>query len=233
MRRRSLSILVLPLLFAASLASAQQPHPVAHARPITYVKRGMPVRRVSAGVRGYSDVPLDRLPVALVAPHDHVPWTIHTQPTLFWRYAGKRDQIARAVVQFTRGTRVDSFPLTITNDALQRIDIAPLGLTLARDADYKWSVRVYRHDAALPPESDEAWLRVVGANTLGTEPNDPIDLAHASAAVGLWYDAFAALTAAQRAAPDDDSLGAAASAFVASTVRGLTLAPSSSQRKPQ
>lgn len=201
------------------------------ARPITYVKRGAPVRRTSAGVRGFDETALDRQRVVLVAPHDHVPWSVRTRPTLYWRFTGERGGIANIVFRLTRGARTDSVSVTgpLDDAPLQRIDLATLGLTLHRDVDYRWSVVVHYTDPALGAPSDEAWIRVVGANTLGTEPNDQLELARAAAAVGLWYDAFDTLTEAVHKSPSDDSLGVSWSSFVTSTVKGLsptTLSPS-------
>ncbi len=227
---RHLSLIALAgtiaLQVTAAFPAAAQRTPNAsadRARPITYAKRGAPVRRVSAGVRGFDDLSLDRQPVVLVAPHDHVPWSIRTQPTLYWRYSGPRDDISRVTLRLTHGQRTDSVALTLplAESPLQRIDLATLGVTLQRDTDYEWSVVVHRADASPGAPSDKAWIRVVGANTLGTEPNDPVELARRAASVGLWYDAFAALTTAYREAPSDDALGAAWSSFISSTVKGL------------
>jgi hypothetical protein len=105
---------------------------------------------------------------------------------------------------------------------MQRIELARHNVTLTRDVDYQWSVVVRRATASLPPETDDAWLRVVGSNTLATEPGEPMELARAAAAVGLWYDAFTALTDLYVSEPTDRAVGDAWSSFVSRTVQGLT-----------
>jgi len=202
-----------------SRMEAQQPRLSAPA--IKYVKRGAPVRRVSAGVRGHAPVALNRQAVALLAPHDHVGWTMLPQPTLFWRYHGRLDAVASATLILRNGSRVDSIALPLPDSGLQRIDLASHRITLQRDVDHKWMVVVLRRDRSLAPETDEVWLRVVGSNTLSTEPHDPMELARAAAAVGLWYDAFAALTDLYAADPSDRAIADAWSGFVTRTVVGL------------
>ncbi len=221
-------IAMLLVMLPVSLAQAQVPRPATppHDRAIKYVKRGAPVRRVSAGVRGHSAVGLDRQAVALLAPHDHVAWTASDQPDLYWRFAGRSEQIARAMLIMTRGTAADTLQLPRPEAGLQRIALDQSALRLRRGVDYRWVIVVRYADADLPEASDEAWLRVVADSAPApASPADPVAQAQSAAAMGRWYDAFNTLSSEYAHDPADEKMVALWNRFLSGTVPGLTPPP--------
>lgn len=215
--------LVVSLSTGALHAQAARVTPAPHDRvTIKYVKRGAPVRRVSAGVRGHSAVPLDRQVVALLAPHDHVAWTSTERPELYWRFAGRSEQVARAFLIVSRGPSADTLPLPQPEPGIQRIALDQTALRLRRGVDYRWRVVLQYTDADLPEASDEAWLRVVVEKAPSSAPPDAVTSAQSAAALGLWYDAFATLTSEYAHDPADEKLVALWNGFLSGTVPGLT-----------
>jgi Domain of Unknown Function (DUF928) len=224
---RALIAMLLVMLPANLLqAQAARPAPPLQDRAIKYVKRGAPVRRVSAGVRGHSEVGLDRQVVALLAPHDHVAWTASERPDLYWRFAGRSEQIARAMLIMTRGTQADTLQLPRPEPGLQRIALDESALHLRRGVDYRWVIVVRYTDTDLPDASDEAWLRVVaGSAPAPTTAADPVAQAQTAASMGLWYDAFNTLSSEYAHDPADEKLVSLWNTFLSGTVPGLTPPP--------
>jgi len=220
--RGFLAALLVSLSATALQAQVARPVPPPTDRVIKYVKRGAPVRRVSAGVRGHSEVALDRQVVALLAPHDHIAWTSSAQPDLYWRFAGNSEQVERVMLIVTRGTAADTLPLPRPEPGLQRIALDQTALRLRRSVDYRWVIVVRYTDVGRAESSDEAWLRVVAGTTPPQVPADPVANAQSAAAVGLWYDAFATLTSEYAHDPADEKLVALWNTFLSGTVAGLT-----------
>ncbi|MDZ7632094.1 MAG: DUF928 domain-containing protein [Gemmatimonadaceae bacterium] len=220
-------LVALVICLAGSSLEAQTVRPTTSPtdRTIRYVKRGAPVRRVSAGVRGHTEVSLDRQVVALLAPRDHIAWTSSEQPDLYWRFAGRSAQVAQAMLIVTRGIAADTLALPRPEPGLQRITLHGTALRLRRGVDHRWAIVIHYDDADLESSMDEAWLRVVPGKVPASAAHDAIAHAQSAAAVGLWYDAFATLTSEYAHDPEDEKLVAMWNTFLSGTVPGLTPPP--------
>jgi Domain of Unknown Function (DUF928) len=166
-------------------------------------------------------------------PRDHIAWTSSEQPELYWRFAGRSDQVAQALLIVTRGTASDTLVLPRPEPGLQRIALSETSLRLRRGMDHRWAIVIRYTDADLESASDDAWLRVVAGKSAASASDDAIAKAQSAAAVGLWYDAFATLTSGYAHDPEDEKLAAMWSTFLSGTVPGLTPPPLRSRSMPR
>lgn len=194
--------------------------------PIPYTKRGLPARRTSAGVRGLRTNDDRAASVRLFGPHDHVARTISPRPEVYWRWSGAQFSAgAQAQLVVSWGTTIDTIKLVTPKDtALQRIEIAPRGRALQVGTEYRLRLEVKPEPGSNGVVFDEVWIQRVA--DVGAEAahapapgSDPVAAARHYASAGIWFDAFAILTAAARNMPEDQYLQRHWNSLVAETLR--------------
>jgi uncharacterized protein DUF928 len=181
--------LALCLVLAPALAQQQADDDLQYQPP----KRGTPSGRVGGGTRG---VQAPRL--AALAP-EHVGHTLRAQPVLY--YFAPQGAAARLVLQ--PANDADARPLVErelpapARAGIQRVDLAALGITLAPDVDYRWTLATTRD------KSSGAIRRVAPSPELAAKlPGASGRQRYALLArEGIWYDALDEVSRAVDAAP--------------------------------
>ena len=196
----------------ATQATASQPKPDPTIKPLLYVppRKGAPAPglRRGGGTRGTNkSLPM----ISLLAP-DHVGFTLHEQPVLFW---------------FTPTNHNLSYEFTLIADSAE----APLieaklsvpsraGIQQIRLADYKTKLvsgERYQWSVALVMDPDEPSANVVAKGAIERVGRDklerpvPSDMTKADAPkryaeAGVWYDALMAISDQMQSNPADAEL---------------------------
>jgi hypothetical protein len=173
-------------------------NPTAEAVRYQPPRRGAPRSKIGGGARTGLDWPL---PLTL-AP-DHVAHTISATPDLLWYIESLPPDGARVVITIHDGVSVK--PLlekelrSPERAGIQRVRLSRLGVELAPEVEYEWSIALVRDPNARSKDliSTAYILRVAPPRTLGT----PSVARYAE--LGLWYDALAAAYSEVTARPDD------------------------------
>jgi hypothetical protein len=172
------------LLFSASLllaapAAAQQGEEPEYNPP----SRGAPTGRVPGGTRG-----LRVLPLAALAP-DHPGLTISAQPALYYflpAASGVRVALRPAADPSAKPLVEKDFPPP-AKSGIQRLELKALGVTLAPDVEYRWTVSDAR-------TSSTGVIRRIGlSDDLARKLNGvPSGRSRYTllAREGVWYDAL-------------------------------------------
>ena len=194
------------------------------AKPLVYKppRRGSPQGKVAGASRKASAA----LPHPLALAPDHVAWTQNASPSLFWHIDGPVPETARIVFTLIVADGIEplverALPLP-TDAGIQRIRLADFGVRLQPEVDYAWSVSLLTGDDRSADVVSERSLRLVGDEVLGGRPAS----ARVFAELGLWYDAFEALSDALDDTPSDAELRAQRD----SLLRQAGLEPALSQR---
>lgn len=176
----------------SSAAGADMKSATSEAVPV-YVppRRGAPKTRVGGGTRSTGS----NVQLALLAP-EHTGLTSRPSPTLYWWLSQAHDGLFEFVViaegevapvlRFRQQARLSA--------GIHALDLEAAGLTLEPGVAYRWSVAIIRDEAHRARD-------LVALATLEYVPDRSVaGSADALAAAGLWYDALAAVSAA-----DNDS----------------------------
>jgi hypothetical protein len=158
--------------------------------------------RVGGGTRGNTGI---QPTISVLAPNgDGI--TIHDQPTLYWHTS----RPLMVPVLFTL-IEVDAVAPTAvvrlvapSEPGIHSIRFAELGIRLAPDKTYHWSIAVVTNAARRSHD-------IVATGAIEYAPGlevviDPDQDYHAYAQQGLWYDAVAALSDRLNTDPSDDIL---------------------------
>ena len=159
---------------------------------IRYAPRGLPKRRVGAGVRGAT-----ARRVAVMAPQDHLAETESASPELHWRLdslgAKSVDSLTFRLERLGRnGVRAMAFTAELPfreGALLHRVRLDSIGVQLRPGQEYLWAIRV-RYDDGTIGESSAYIRRRAGARPA---VGNAFNRARTSAGRALWYDAFSAL----------------------------------------
>lgn len=157
-------------------------------QPIGYEHRGVPASRASGGVRGIEGLERSTR-VRVLAPVNEAAGTDRTQPTIYWAW-------------FSEDASADARPatLSIVGPSFSReidlpaarpgipqpIDLAALGVTLARGGEYHLILRV--DFGMFDVSEDGVWMSVSAQPATATRRG--IDAVRDLARRGYWYDAL-------------------------------------------
>ncbi|OQW30245.1 MAG: hypothetical protein A4E19_11630 [Nitrospira sp. SG-bin1] len=191
---------------------ASQPKPESVIRPLVYVppRKGAPAPglRRGGGTRGTNkSLPM----ISLLAP-DHVGFTLHEQPVLFW-FTPTNHNLS---YEFTLIAENAEAPIIETKlpiparAGVQQIRLADYKVKLSPGERYQWSVAL-----VMDPEEPSANVVAKGAiervNRDKLErplPNDAdkADAPRRYAEAGVWYDALMAISDLMQSSPADAEL---------------------------
>ena len=196
----------------ATSATASQPRPDSTAKPLLYVppRKGAPAPglRRGGGTRGTNkSLPM----ISLLAP-DHVGFTLHEQPVLFW-FTPTNHNLS---YEFTLIADSADAPLietklpSPTRGGVQQIRLSDYKAKLVPGERYQWSV-------ALVVDPDEPSANVVAKGAIERVNRDKLEQALSSdmtkadspkryAEAGVWYDALMAISDLMQANPGDMEL---------------------------
>lgn len=159
-------------------------------QPIGYEHRGVPASRASGGVRGIEGLERSTR-VRVLAPVNEAAGTDRTQPTIYWAW-------------FSEDASADARPATLSivgpsmsreidlpaarSGTPQPIDLAALGVTLARGGEYHLVLRV--DFGMFDVSEDGVWMSVSAQPATATATRRGIDAVRDLARRGYWYDAL-------------------------------------------
>ena len=187
------------------------------AKPV-YVppKRGAPLVRVDAGVRGARG----QSPYVAVITPEHTGYSSTSQPVLYWYVSG--DMKTRFEFALVNDQATEPIVEVVTEQAIAKgihsIDLATHGITLKPGISYQWSV-------ALVPDpgmrsSDTVSSGRVEYLPLSATQAATLQSASAGEAIGIyarngyWYDTFAQLSDLIATNPQDKHLRAQRTALL-------------------
>lgn len=191
---------VFAVLFCGCLLAGLAAAPVAASELFSYQPppRGAPASLIGSGSRGANSADLALCLLAAPPPAT----TLQAQPVIYWFAEGEQPTPLRFTL---RDPRRDTLLLTLTlttppAGAIQPIRLADHGITLEPDMDYHLTLT--RLDAAPPLQVEAIIRRLYTPAILRDIPQrPPLEQAAVYAGAGIWYDAFAALSAAITARP--------------------------------
>jgi hypothetical protein len=193
----------------ATQATASQPKPDSAAKPLLYIppRKGAPAAglRRGGGTRGTNkSVPM----ISLLAP-DHVGFTLHEQPVLFWftptnhnlsyEFTLIADQADAPIIEAKLPSPV--------RGGVQQIRLADYKAKLVPGKRYQWSV-------ALVMDPDEPSANVVAKGAIERVDRNKLehplssdmtkaDASRRYAEAGVWYDALMVISDLMQANPED------------------------------
>ena len=192
-----------------AIIGSQTSNQQATAKPV-YVppKRGAPLVRVDAGVRGAGG----ELPYVAVITPEHTGYSSTPQPVLYWYVSG--DMKTRFEFSLVNDQTIEPIVEVITEQAIAKgihsVELATHGITLEPGVSYQWSV-------ALVPDpgmrsSDTISSGRVEYLPLSATQAATMQNASTSEAIGIyahngyWYDTFAQLSDLIASNPQDKHL---------------------------
>ena len=171
-------------------------------------KRGAPLVRVDAGVRGAGG----NLPYVAVITPEHTGYSSTPQPVLYWYVSG--DMKTRFEFALVNDQSIEPIVEVVTEQAIAKgihsVDLATHGITLEPGVSYQWSV-------ALVPDAGKRSSDTVSSGRVEYLPLSAaqaatLKSANAGEAVGIyasngyWYDSFARLSDLIANNPQDEHL---------------------------
>ena len=171
-------------------------------------KRGAPLVRVDAGVRGAGG---NQPYVAVITP-EHTGYTSTPQPVLYWYVSG--DMKTRFEFALVNNQAIEPIAEVVSEQAVAKgihsINLAEQGVTLKPGVSYQWSV-------ALVPDPGKRSSDIVSSGRVEYKPLtaaqiEALDKANPGEAVsllardGYWYDTFDRLSGLIGNNPGDSSL---------------------------
>ena len=154
---------------------------------------------------------------------DHVARTANPQPKLYWEIEGRLPE--QHTLGFVITSETDTEPLFESTleepmaNGRQSIDLEQLGIELAEDTVYRWTV--FARAPSSDPSEDriaQGWVQFrVASASLSSEMLSGPTAEHAShyAEGGYWYDALALLVGLTESHPEDTKVQAALAGFLA------------------
>lgn len=179
-------------------------------------KRGIPRSTQGTGSRGCpQSAPIS---LSLLIPNDHTAETVAGRPTFFWQVSN----VPSEPVEFALVEEGVAEPIVVQQVQIQRSGIVPLELPpsapeLTPGKEYRWSVSlICNQNRRSNDVFAQGWIQRVAPSAELRQQLDEIaadssaDALRQRAAIyassGVWYDAIAALSAAQEQNPSDASL---------------------------
>ncbi len=196
----------------ATQATTSQPKPDSTIKPLLYVppRKGAPAPglRRGGGTRGTNQsLPM----ISLLAP-DHVGFTLHEQPVLFW-FTPTNHNLAYEFTLISESAEAPIIETKLpipTHAGVQQIRLADYKAKLSPGERYQWSVAL-----VMDPEEPSANVVAKGAiervNRDKLERPLPSDVSKADAPkryaeAGVWYDAIMAISDLMQSNPADMEL---------------------------
>ncbi len=174
-------------------------------------RRATPRALVGGGLRGTRGLPA---PLALVPAH--LAQTLTAAPSLFWYVSAAPPSGARATLTIASEAAIEplaevSLPLPRAA-GIQRVRLADYGVVLEPGVEYEWAI-------ALGTEGESSSRDQVTTGYITRVAEPPELAAHGKsvaslAALGLWYDALAAVSDEVEARPADPRPRAARNALL-------------------
>ena len=171
--------------------------------------RGAPAGRIGGGTRGATE--RESFVLQVLAP-DHIGYTIHDQPCLYW-YISKATAYPLELTVTERNAvqpLVEKTLQGLPQGGIQSACLAGLNVKLRKDVQYKWFVTL-----VTDPEHRSKDILAGGivsfidpqpalVEKLKSAEKSSLPLVYAEE--GLWYDALEALSTRIDASPDDREL---------------------------